>query len=293
MPQSIALGFFDGLHRGHRGVLKNLSTNGLRRAVVTFSARPQSLLSGAAEGSLTTAEDRLALFEEAGVEALYELDFESLRRMSAEDFLVLLRDTLCAKKICCGYNFRFGKGAAGDTAMLARFCAENGIELSVSPRITFDGEDLSSSAIRAKLENGEIEIANRMLGRPFGFSLVVIYGRHIGTALGFPTINQIFPPELTRPKLGVYVSQVRLGDRVFRSVTNIGYKPTVGSDYCLAETNILGFEENLYGKTVRVELLSFLREERKFKNLDELRETVLLDRKKSAEFQNERFTNDL
>ena len=291
LSQCIALGFFDGLHPGHKSVLEALAGEGLRRAVLTFSQRPQSFLSGGAGGSLTTAEERLALFEAAGVEALYELDFEKMRAIGAEEFLVLLRDTLSAKKICCGYNFRFGSGAKGDTALLKRFCDENAIELFVAPEVTFGGETLSSSAIRKKLENGEIETANRMLGRPFGFSLVVIHGRHLGTALGFPTINQILPPELARPKLGVYVSRVTVGTRVFRGVTNIGFKPTVGSDYCLAETNILGFEENLYGKRVRVELLSCLRCEQKFKDLDELRETVLRDRKKSAEFIEESFTN--
>lgn len=291
LSQNIALGFFDGMHPGHRAVIEGLYGGNGRRAVLTFSKRPQSLISGEAGDCLTTAEDRLSLFEQAGVEMLYELDFEEMRVMEAGEFLCVLRDALCAKRICCGYNFRFGKDAAGDIPLLKRFCAENGIELFVAEKMTFGDEALSSSAIRSKLENGEIETANRMLGRPFGFSLTVIYGRHLGSALGFPTINQILPPELLRPKFGVYVSRVTVGERTFRGVTNIGFKPTVGSDYCLSETNIIGFEENLYGKKVRVELISFLRDEQKFRSLEELQETVFRDRKKSMEFQSEIFTN--
>ena len=159
-------------------------------------------------------------------------------------------------------------------ALLRSLCQEAGVELYVVPPVEDGGEKVSSTRIRKAVEAGDIPTANRLLGRPFGFSLEVIHGNHIGTGLGTPTINQAIPEGFVLPKFGVYASWCRVGGEYFYGVTNVGVKPTVGSDRVLAETWMPDFQGDLYGKRVRVFLLEFLRPERKFHSLDELKAAI-------------------
>ena len=156
----------------------------------------------------------------------------------------------------------------------ARLCQQAGAELYVAPPVREGEQKVSSTRIRAAVEAGDIPLANRLLGRPFGFSLEVIHGNHIGTGLGTPTINQAIPEGFVLPKFGVYASWCRVGGEYFYGVTNVGVKPTVGSDRVLAETWMPDFQGDLYGKRVRVFLLEFLRPERKFHSLDELKSAI-------------------
>ena len=148
------------------------------------------------------------------------------------------------------------------------------MELYVVPPVEDGGEKVSSTRIRKAVEAGDIPTANRLLGRPFGFSLEVIHGNHIGTGLGTPTINQAIPEGFVLPRFGVYASWCRVGGQFFYGVTNVGVKPTVGSDKVLAETWMPEFSGDLYGKRVRVFLLEFLRPERKFASLEELKAAI-------------------
>ena len=142
---------------------------------------------------------------------------------------------------------------------------------------------MSSTRIRAAVEAADIPLANRLLGRPFGFSLEVIHGNHIGTGLGTPTINQAIPDNFVLPKFGVYASWVRVGGKYFAGVTNIGLKPTVGSDRVLSETWMPDFSGDLYGKRVRLFLLRFLRPEKKFGSLQELKEEISKNTRQAKE----------
>ena len=142
---------------------------------------------------------------------------------------------------------------------------------------------MSSTRIRAAVEAADIPLANRLLGRPFGFSLEVIHGNHIGTGLGTPTINQAIPDNFVLPKFGVYASWVRVGGKYFAGVTNIGLKPTVGSDRVLSETWMPDFSGDLYGKRVRLFLLRFLRPEKKFGSLQELKEEISKNARQAKE----------
>ena len=213
--------------------------------------------------------------EAAGVERLYSLDFAAVKDWEAEAFVQQVLFAKCgARRLCCGEDFRFGKGARGDVALLRRLCQQAGAELYVAPPVREGEQKVSSTRIRAAVEAGDIPLANRLLGRPFGFSLEVIHGNHIGTGLGTPTINQALPEGFVLPRFGVYASWVRIDGRYYYGVTNIGVKPTVGSDRVLAETWMPEFSGDLYGKRVRVFLLAFIRPERKFGSLEELKEEI-------------------
>ena len=273
-PSSLPLGAFEGLHRGHMAVIRRACAPGeggrrLQPAVFTFSRSP------AGNSAVLTGRDKERLLEDAGVEVLYSLEFSQVKDWEAEAFVEqVLFETCAARRLCCGEDFRFGRGARGDTALLQTLCDRRGVELTVVPPVKEGGEKVSSTRIRAAVEAGDISLANRLLGRPFGFSLEVIHGNHIGTGLGTPTINQAIPEGFVLPRFGVYASWCRVGGEYFYGVTNVGVKPTVGSDRVLAETWMPEFQGDLYGKRVRVFLLEFLRPEKKFGSLEELKAAI-------------------
>lgn len=273
-PCALALGTFDGLHRGHMAVINAACSANFTPAVLTFNASPSG---GAA---VVTAQDKLEILEKCGVKRVYSFNFEDLKDMPAEDFVNgVLFEKCRAKELFCGEDFRFGRGAEGNKQLLKEMCGGAGVKLSViKPVMDGDGK-ISSTAIRAAVEMGDIPTANRLLGRPFGFSLTVIHGNHIGTGLGTPTINQALPQGFVMPKFGVYASWAEVDGKMYYGVTNIGVKPTVGSDCVLSETWMPDFSGDIYGKQVRLHLLEFIRAERKFNSLDELKTEI----KKNAE----------
>ena len=271
-----ALGSFDGLHLGHRQVIGNtLSVPGLRPAVITFQQNPSVSLQKKPVPLLTTNEQKLALLEEMGVEVVYLLPFDRIRDMEPEDFVEALYRVCRVRALSCGFNFRFGKNGRGDAGLLKELCREKGMELSVTPPVSVAGETVSSTRIRACLEQGDVQQAGQLLGRPFGYDFEVTHGRQLGRTCGTPTINQPFPQGYVLPRFGVYASLVEVEGQKYYGVTNIGVKPTVGSDCALSETWIPEFSGDLYGKKVPVELLDFIRPERKFDSLDQLKNEIL------------------
>ena len=271
-----ALGSFDGLHLGHRQVIGNtLSAPGLRPAVITFQQNPSVSLQKKPVPLLTTNEQKLALLEEMGVEVVYLLPFDRIRDMEPEDFVEALYRICRVRALSCGFNFRFGKNGRGDAGLLKELCREKGISLSVTPPVSVAGETVSSTRIRACLEQGDVQQAGQLLGRPFGYDFEVTHGRQLGRTWGTPTINQPFPQGYVLPRFGVYASLVEVEGQKYYGVTNIGVKPTVGSDCALSETWIPEFSGDLYGKKVPVELLDFIRPERKFDSLDQLKNEIL------------------
>lgn len=268
-PCSLALGAFDGLHPGHLAVIRAALEGGLPAAVFTFPSAPSG------EPTVVTAEDKAGLLAGLGVERVYSVEFEALRNMEAADFVErVLFQKINARRLCCGEDFRFGRGAAGDAALLRALCERRGAELRVVPPVKLDGEKISSTRVRQAVEAGNIPQANRLLGRPFGFELEVIHGNHIGTGLGTPTINQALPQGFVLPRFGVYAAWCQVEGALYYGVCNIGVKPTVGSDRVLAETWMPEFQGDLYGRRVRLFLLDFIRPEKKFASLDQLKEEI-------------------
>ena len=284
-PSAVALGFFDGLHLGHIEVIKRaLLKDGLCSVVFTFNDKTSlPKFSGKKGHCIITHEQKTEIFAGLGVEMVYAPDFSDVRDYSAREFVErILRDKLCASFVVCGYDFRFGKGGEGNPETLKALCAENGIECEVVPAVTVDGETVSSTVIRDLIRAGDIETANRYLGYELSYKLPVTEGKKIGRTIGFPTINQEIPDYMVKPKNGVYKSWTIVRGKTYRSITNIGVKPTV--DYkgeSIMETHIIGFDGNLYGKRIRVVLREFIRDEVKFDNLDQLKNQLDLDKKKS------------
>lgn len=281
--RSIALGTFDGLHRGHMQVISLTKQNGFTPCALLFDRHPASLLRGAAPAALITAEKRNELLASAGVTPL-TVSFEEIRDMSARVFFeeVLLK-RFSAVSVCCGENYRFGKGGGGSPEVLRALCAQYGVALHVADTVEYKGAPVSSTRIRAALQNGAVEDANAMLGRPFSYAFEVVAGDRRGRKLNFPTINQFFSENFIHPKYGVYASRVCLDGTYYAAVTNFGIRPTIGTKTARSETCIFGFSGDLYGTCPEVELLSFLRPEQKFDSITDLQAAIAADSRKARE----------
>lgn len=218
-----------------------------------------------------------------GVKYLYAPDFAEVCTLSDEDFVKkILIDKLNAGFACCGRSFRFGKGGCGTPERLGKIGARYGMRVEVVQDVCLDGQIISSTRIREHIRRGEIEQANRLLGYELWYRLPVVKGNEIGRTISFPTINQIIPDTNIIPRYGVYKSYVEIDGRQYHGVTNIGVKPTVehrsDGTGAVMETHIIGFEGDLYGQDIAVALVRFIRPERKFAGLEELKQQIALDK---------------
>ena len=286
---AVALGFFDGVHKGHRSVIElavDQKHNGLLPVCLTFSESPKSVISGVKAPYLMTLEDKVKALESIGVEHTVFSDFRKLMHLGAEEFVTeVLIKKLNAKKLFCGFNYRFGKNAEGDVTLLQKLCVEHHIALTVVPPETDGGEVVCSTLIRRLIAEGNIRRANSMLSGTFGVREAIRHGMRLGHRLGTPTLNQPLTKGLVVPKFGVYASRVTLenGER-YCGVTNIGIKPTVGGTTPLWETWMPDYHGGeIYGETADVRLLDYIREEKKFDDLTALKDEIIKNAQKAAE----------
>lgn len=257
---SVALGDFDGMHRAHNTVV-----TGGDDAIIFCVNNRFSLL-------------QRSLFEKKYPNAIFA-DFDTLRDMPAEDFINdILIGRFGAGMVLCGFNFRFGKGASWTALNLREYLEKKDIWVRILEHVDYKDAPISSTRIRLAITNGEIEDANAMLGYNFTFESDVIRGDQRGRTISFPTINQHLPDGLVVPKFGVYESRVFVGDREYKAFTNVGIRPTWRVDKPLCETHIFDFSGDLYDQSVRVELVRYIREERVFSSVDELREQLIYDK---------------
>ena len=286
LDSAVALGCFDGVHIGHSEIIKKTveisKSNSLLSVVWSFQAPPKSFFAKNDSSShelLTTLPEKKSLIRKLGVDLLICVPFdERIAKLNPREFFEnIIIGRLNAKHIFCGFNYRFGSGGSGDIALLRSLCDEHSINLTVVDEIKIDVKTVSSSAIRNYLLQGEIESAERMLGRKFSLRGKVREGQHLGRQLGFPTVNQEVPHNKILIKNGVYITRVKFGRVTKYGVTNIGIRPTVGGNEPICETHIIDFCGDLYGKYVTVEFLKFLRSEKKFNSLDELSKQVKKD----------------
>lgn len=281
---SVALGMFDGVHMGHRRIItaaKNKSTElGIPTSVLLFSKSPH----GAKE--LLPLCDRLAELEKLGVNFAYVYDFEELCGKSPEAFVSEeLSERLGARAAFAGYNYRFGAGAKGDADMLKALCAAHGMECGVTERVEAYGDAVSSTRIRALLECGDIEGANRLLEYPYYLRAEVVHGKALGRRLGIPTVNQKFGNGRVCMARGIYYTKTTIDDKTYLSVSNVGTRPTVEDGGAVnLETHILDFDGDVYGRTAKVEFFGRGRGECRFDSVEELGAEMLRDVERAREF---------
>jgi len=281
-----AIGMFDGVHLGHRQVVlaaRALAQDlGARAGVITFDRHPSAVTgTGSPARFLMTTKQRLESLAELGPDTAVVLPFdEKLAAMSPQAFVreVLLK-RLSLVGAVVGENHSFGRGASGRAHDLARMGADLGFRVAVVPSVKIDGVVVSSTLIRSLIAAGDVAGASRYLGRPFAVDGIVIEGRHLGKELGFPTMNLGLNSEQALPAAGVYIVSVLIdGDTVSRwGICNVGSKPTVSSGGVSVEVHVLDFNGESYGKSIRVGFLDYIREERRFASLQQLREAIASD----------------
>ncbi|MDR0905960.1 MAG: riboflavin biosynthesis protein RibF [Oscillospiraceae bacterium] len=282
----IALGFFDGVHIGHSALLERAlnvaEQKNLIASVITYDTHPLSLISGRSVPLINSAEDRAGLIGRIfGIDDVIILHFDrETADMPWDAFVQSLVTEFGAEHLVAGHDHRFGRRGEGNAEKLREKCAELSIGCDIIPPVLYKGVVSSSTLIRGFLTDGDITSANEYLGHPHVLTDYVRYGYRLGRTLGTPTINMAFGDGVLVPSHGVYATRVYLdGGEEHIGVTNIGTRPTVsgGSEAVTAETHILDFQGNLYGKSVRLEFFGKTRSEMKFRNTDELRERILKD----------------
>lgn len=281
-PTVISLGKFDGIHRGHELLMEKLSAkkeDGLKAVVFTFDIPPKKSVEQIEAKVLTTNEEKVHIFENMGIDYLIECPFtKEIMCMEPEAFIEMLVTKLHVKCIVAGDDFHFGHNRRGDYHMLQKYAYIYQYEAVIIPKMQEDDRDISSTYVREELMAGNIEKANHLLGYRYFVEGIVAHGNQIGRTIGIPTINQIPEKEKLLPPFGVYLTEVYIDDQRYYGVTNVGCKPTIKGDNPVGvETHLLNFKEDIYEKKVTVEFIKRVREERKFQNVEELKEQMMHD----------------
>ncbi|HAX61267.1 MAG TPA: bifunctional riboflavin kinase/FMN adenylyltransferase [Elusimicrobia bacterium] len=267
----IAIGMFDGVHLGHKRVLKTAvdyaQKNNSETVVLTFDSIPKKQ-----SGVLSTLTEKIRLLKSRGIKKVRILPFNKIKNLIPENFLKLyLKNCFC---IVIGYDFRFGKERQGSVKTIKNFCKK---VIIVKP-VRYKSKIISSTLIKKELISGRIEHANSFLGQNYTFEGKVIEGLGLGKKLGFPTANLTVEKEKLLPE-GIFVSKVKIGNKRYRSMTYIGRRPTLGLSAKTVEVYILGFKGRLYGKKISVELLSKIRSDKKFLSVKKLAQRIRKDLK--------------
>ena len=272
----LALGFFDGVHKAHRELIKTTlevaEKEGLTPAVFTFTAEGKIKSD---KPRLYSTEERLYILESLGIEHVVLVDFEDISDLSAEDFVtVSLVEHFGAKAVVAGYNFRFGRRASGDTAILTELMERSGGRAYIKEEILADGRTISTTLIRSYLTEGDVETSRDLLVTPYFISGRVESGNRVGKTLGFPTINIPLADNAINLRRGVYLTAVKIGDKLFKGLTNVGTCPTFNERKMHTETYILDYNSEIYGEEVKIFFLEFIREERKFESPEALKSEI-------------------
>ena len=278
----LGLGNFDGVHIAHSALLKETlrqkdASPLLHRAGVFCFWKPSSDYFSNSVQHLTPLREKLRLFRKAGLDFACFCDFSEMRHIPADDFLHFLTDQLSCHSVVCGFNYRFGAGGTGSAHHLADYFAAYG-GATVIPAILQNGSPVSSTRIRSLLLEGHPDEAADLLGHPYALETTVQHGKQLGRTWGIPTINQYFLPDALIPAHGVYAVRCYTAQGIFPGVANVGSHPTVDRGAKVnCETYIDGLNADLYGQSVRIEFLKFIRPEMKFDSAENLKATIQAD----------------
>lgn len=275
-----AIGKFDGVHIGHRRLLEEIISrkkDGLAACVFTFDP-PPAVFFGCSDGKeLTTREEKRLLFERMGVDILIEFPLnEQTAATPPEEFArEILAGQMQVRFLAAGTDLSFGAKGAGNAALLRRLGPELGFEVQTIDKVCLEGQEVSSTLVRTRVEQGEMESVERLLGMPYMVAGQVVPGRQLGRTLGFPTVNLLPKEDKLLPPKGVYLSRVHHRDKVYRAISNVGCKPTVTREHIMGvESYLYDFTGDLYGETIEVHLCTFRRPERRFDSVEALREQL-------------------
>jgi riboflavin kinase/FMN adenylyltransferase len=280
---ALTIGKFDGFHLGHRLLLQDISDYCRKTGAESICYKLE--FGGC---SILDQNEQERILDSYGIDKLIRIDFTpEFADVLAEDFIRdIIHMQLDAEYVVVGNDFRFGRGRAGDCALLEKLSGKYGYTVKTFDKLIMDGDIVSSTRIRKLIESGSVKEAEELLGSPCMISGVVGAGKQLGRSLGYPTINLDYPSEKIMPRFGVYASKTVIDGKEFSSITNVGRRPSVDDgDAVNAETFIYDFNEDIYGQEVSVMLSGFLRDEKKFSSLDELKEQIGIDIKNAVSYQ--------
>lgn len=291
-PRVATVGMFDGVHQGHRHILRKVAEEARRAAAepvaFTFDRHPLQLIRpDSVPPMLCTLEERVALIRSAEIEECVVLEFDNrLRSMTAAGFIAMLARDYGVGELVMGYDHGFGSDRLRDTAEYEAVAAPLSVRIVRCDRFEVGGHTVSSSEVRRALSEGRAEDAALMLGRPYSLAGHVVAGRQLGRTIGFPTANIEPLAGLAVPATGVYCARARVGETLFPAMVNIGHNPTVATGAPLSiEAHLIGFEGDLYGREMILEFTARLRDERRFGSVDELAAQLGMDREKCLQMQ--------
>ncbi len=282
----LTIGVFDGVHLGHKYLISQLKEQAGRQnllsGVVTFRQHPLEVLSPQTEPSyLTNLGEKVNLLKKEGVEAVITLSFTpELAQLSAKEFVSLLKKYLRMRGLVIGPDFALGRNREGNADALSKLGQALGFSVTVIPPVRINGEVVSSTAIRNALADGDMKRVVSLIGRPFSLQGRVTTGASRGIKLGFPTANLEIDPKQTLPPEGVYATWAYIDGKAFKSVTNIGRRPTFGGNARTVETYILNYHGNLYGRELKIDVVERLRDEKRFDTVEELKQQIAEDVKR-------------
>ncbi|NLJ79187.1 MAG: bifunctional riboflavin kinase/FAD synthetase [Tissierellia bacterium] len=280
---AVALGNFDGIHKGHKHLITNMvrsaKRRNLRSSILLFKNHTRDILGNnniEKFNILTSNEQKLKIIEGLGVDIVYTMKFDrNIMRLTGKEFIEdIIIDKLNSQFITVGFDYKFGYKASGDSSYLKQIGLQKGLSIDIIEPIIADGEVISSTTIRGLIRDGNIRKANRFLGRNYMIEGRVIAGQNRGTGLGFPTANMKLSYNYVIPKSGVYKTYAIIGGRGYPCITSIGANPTFDDDEFKIETHILDFDQYIYDEGIQVELIDFIRENIRFNTVEDLKRQI-------------------
>ena len=281
-----ALGFFDGIHKAHQKIIGDAVKEAGEEfisVVITLDKSPKEYFGKTSEESLTPINKKNKLLTSLGVDEVYYLEFnEKLQNLSAEEFINNILKKLNVDKVFCGFDYRFGFKGLGTPDLIK----DSGIEVRIQEKQKIDEEKISTTVLKEFVRKGEFSKYKEYTGRFYSISGLVVKGRQLGRTINFPTANLELDDKYLLPEMnGVYITKIKVNNKIYKSVTNIGYNPTVSDEKNkkFIETHILDFDEDIYGEKIEIYFYEFLRKEQKFESFDHLKEQLKLDKKTCEE----------
>lgn len=273
---AVALGLFDGIHKGHKAVIEKMLSScdeTLVPTVFTFDFFKKG-------GRVLNISDKEKILYDMGVKVIYSPPFSEIKNLSPDEFIEeILIKKMNAEKLFCGENFTFGKDRKGTATYLKEKAETLGIETVIVPTVNINKKEISSTFMKTLMKEGRIKELTEISEREYSFKLKIEEGRKLGREMGFKTINQRLPSDLCEIKKGVYAVRVKIADELYKGVCNIGVKPTVTDENeRFSETHIFDFDKDVYGEYAEIFLVDFIREEKKFGSLEELKKQINADK---------------